>query len=115
MDAEVTIDGGQVGRRHLAHQRLVAQPVADEVGDGDHEDAVLLGHLREVGHAGHGAVVVHDLADDAGGFKAGQLGEIDGSFGLPGSLEHAAALRPQGEDVAGAQQILGPGGRIDGG
>ena len=58
-------------RRH-AHlggsldEELVAAPVLDELRDGDHPQLVVLAEARQVGHAGHRPVVVHDLADDAG-------------------------------------------------
>ena len=46
----------------------------------------------QVGHAGHRPVVVHDLADHAGGVEPGEAREIDGGLGLADSLEHAARL-----------------------
>ncbi len=61
----------------------------------------------QVGHAGHGAVVVHDLADDAGGAHAGEAGQVDGALGLAGADEDAAAAGPEGEDVARRDQIRG--------
>ena len=84
----------------------MAQAVADEVGDGDHEDAVLLGHLHEVGHAGHGAVVVHDLADDSARRQAGEAGQVDRRLGLAGPLEHAAGAALEREDMPGLHEVV---------
>ena len=70
--------------------------------------------MWQVRDARHAAVVSHDLADDAGGNESGEAGEIDGSFGLSGADEHAALARAEREDVAGASEISGPRGRIDG-
>ena len=63
---EVARAGGQVHGGHLPHQLLGAPAVADEVGHRDHLEAVALAVRHQVGHPGHGAVVVHDLADDPG-------------------------------------------------
>ena len=88
-------------------EALVSQAVADEVGDGDHPEAVVGAEVVELRDAGHGAVVVHDFADDAAGVEAGQAGEIDGGFGLAGADEHAAFAGAEREDVAGAGEIGG--------
>jgi len=90
-----------------------AEAVADQIGDGDHHQPVLVGHLDEVGDAGHGAVVVHDLADHPGRLQPGEGGEVDGRLGLSGALEHAPLAGAQREDVPRAEQVLRPGRRID--
>src|ERR1700755_3387907 len=46
------------------HQALAAAPVGDQVGDGDDEQAVLLGERDQARHARHLAVALGDLADD---------------------------------------------------
>src|SRR3712207_9346016 len=48
----------------------ISPPVGDQVGDGAELQAVVLGEGDQVRHAGHGAVVVHDLADHARGVEA---------------------------------------------
>ena len=50
--------------------------------------------------AGHFTVIAHDLADDGGGFQAGEVGEIDTAFGLSGADEHATLAGAEGVDVA---------------
>ena len=69
---------------------------------------------REVGHARHRAVGVHDLADHARGRAAGEAGEVDGGLGLARALQHAARARAQREDVAGLDEVARPHGGIDG-
>ena len=54
-----------------------AAAVVDQVGDRDHLEAVPLAEGHEVGHARHRAVLVHDLADDAGRVRPGEPREID--------------------------------------
>ena len=47
------------------------------------------------------------------GREPGQPRQIDGAFGLPRALQHAALLRLQGENMAGPRQIAGLRLRID--
>ena len=71
-------------------------------------DAAVAGAVAdEVLDARHRPVVVHDLADHAGGVQAGEAGQVDGGLGVAGPLEHAPLPVAQGEDVAGADEILG--------
>ncbi len=85
----------------------------DEVGDGDHLDAVPLAVDDEVGHAGHRAVVVHDLAHDPGGIQACEPSEVDSRFGLAGPLQDAAGLRAQREDVSRLHEVVWHRARVD--
>ena len=68
----------------------------------------------QVGHAGHGAVVVHDLADDGRRVQAGETREVDAGLGLPGALQHAAGARHEREHVPRLHEVVGPGLRVDG-
>ena len=70
--------------------------------------------LGEFGHACHGAVLVHDFADDAGGRQPGDAGEIDRGLGVAGAHEHAARPRAQRKHVPGAREISRLRRRIDG-
>src|SRR5581483_297345 len=54
-----------------------------------------------------------DLAQDAGGVQPREPCEVDGGLGVAGALEHAAFARLEGEDVAGAGEVLGTGGGVD--
>ncbi len=121
VDQRAEADGGELAERgrqdrlgHALDQPLGALAVGDQVGHGDHLQLVALAVLDEVGHARHGPVVLHDLADDAGGDEPGQAREVDGRLGLAGALEHAAALGLEREDVAGLDEVVGPGARVDG-
>ena len=69
----------------------------------------------EVPDPGHGAVLVHHLADHPGGVEAGQPGQVHRRLGLAGALEHAAGDRAQREHVPGPGQVLGARLGIDGG
>ena len=69
---------------------------------------------EQIGQPRHGAVVVHDFADDAGRIESGKAREIDGSLGVAGADQHAAILGDQREDVAGRHDVAVILGRIDG-
>ncbi len=104
--------------RDAPDEPLGLEAVLDEVGDREDGEPVLLGEALEVGHPRHRAVVVHDLADDAGRVHARQAREVDGALGLAGAHEHAAAARPEGEDVARRHEVrgarVGADGDLDG-
>ena len=95
--AELAVAGLDAGLAGADDVALVAQAVADELGDGEDLEAVLAAEGDEVGNAGHRAVVAHDFADDAGGIEAGHAGQVDGGLGLAGADQHAAAAGAQRE------------------
>ena len=104
---------------HELDQLLVLTPVADERGDGDEQKAMGGAELDEIGDAGHGAVVVHDLAQHTARCEPGHAGEVDGRLGVTGPLEHATLGVAPREDVTGPGEISGAGvgsdERLDGG
>ena len=120
VDERAEADRGELAERrgqdrlgNALDQALGALAVGDQVGDRDHLQVVALAVADEVGHARHRAVVVHDLADDARGDQPGQAREVDGRLGLPGALEHAAALGLEREDVAGLDEVVRRRARVD--
>src|SRR5687767_8585421 len=90
VEAELAESGRKVRRGDSLDEPLRLHPVADEVGDGDHHQAVLPAELRELGHARHRAVLVHDFAEDGGRVEAGDPREVDRRLRLPRSLQDAA-------------------------
>jgi hypothetical protein len=110
--AEVTELRGQRGLGDPPHQPLVGQPIGHDLGDGDEPEVVAAGELLQLGPPGHGAVVVHDLADHAGGRQPREPRQVHGGLGLAHAPEDAAGHRAEGEDVAGSAQVAGPGVRI---
>lgn len=87
----------------------MGEAVSDEISDGDDLEAVLEGEFAELRQAGHGAVGVHDFADDAAGTESGEAGEVDGGFGLTGADEDAAFAGAEGEHVPGTREVIGGG------
>ncbi len=94
---------------------VCAVPVADQAGDRNHQHSVLFAEFQELRHARHGAVFIHDFADDAAGFQAGQAREVDGGLGLPRPDENSAFPRAQGENVTGTGEIARAAVGTDGG
>src|SRR2546426_455245 len=102
---EIAEVGGQFVGRDPTDQLLRADPVLDQVLDRDHREAVLQGELLELGHPRHPAVLVEDLADDAGRVATREPREVHGRLGVAGAAQDAARHRPEGQDVAAA--VLG--------
>src|SRR6266446_1623748 len=111
--AEIAKARWQDSFRDTANVALMLHAVADEVRHREHFQIVFLAKFNKLRHAGHGAVFVHDFADDAGGAHSGDAREVHARFGLAGADKDAALARAKREDVAGAREILGPGFGID--
>src|SRR2546426_331172 len=105
---EIAEVGGQLVGRDPTDQLLRADPILDQVLDRDHREAVLQGELLERGPPRHPAVLVEDLADDAGRVATREPREVHGRLGVAGAAQDAARHRPEGQDVAGARQVFGP-------
>ena len=111
---ELAALGGNPGLGHQPDQLLVAAPVADQVGDGDDGQMVLLGEALQFGKTGHLRLVLgDDLAQDAGRREARGPAEVDRGLGVPRPLQHAPRPVAQGEDMTGPVQIAGPGRLVD--
>ena len=104
--AEIAEARGKQGLGDAADVAFMLHAVADEIRDGQHFQIVLRAELLELRHASHGAVFIHDFADDAARTEAGDAREVHARFGLAGANEHAAFFGAQGKDVAGASEIL---------
>src|SRR3990170_6830179 len=89
------------------YEPVLLEPVLDDVGDCDNEEAVFPGEGLEVLHPRHAAVLVHYLADDARGLQPREPREVYRALCLASAHQHPASARPQGEYVAGAHQIAG--------
>src|SRR6266850_2037759 len=113
--AEIAKARGQDGFRDAANVAFMLHAVADQVRNREHFQIVFLAKFNELRHAGHGAVFIHDFADDAGGAHAGNAGEVHARFGLASADEDAAFARTQRKYVAGTRKILRPGLGIDSG
>ena len=89
-------------------QLVASLPILDQVGDRDDLEAVLLGELPAARQPLHRAVVVDQLGQHADGLDAREPAQVDGRLGMPRADQHPAVARDQREDVAGADEVLGP-------
>ena len=108
------VDRVERGLQHPLDLPLGASAIGDQVGDGSDLDAVQLGEGDQVRQPGHGAVVLHDLADHAGGVEPGQPRDVDSGLGVAGADQNAPVLGHQREDVSGRDDVLDALGRVDG-
>lgn len=60
----------------------------NKIFDRDKMEAVAFCKHLQIRKAGHAAVIVCDLADDARGRKTGELSKIDSRFCMSGAREH---------------------------
>ena len=104
---ELPVRGGQVRRDDLLDELLVQPPVALQVTDRDHGHGVGVGELTQLVPPRHGAVVVDDLHEDPHGPVARQAHEVDGGLRVTAAREDPALACPQGEDVSGADEVVG--------
>jgi hypothetical protein len=91
-------------RRHQAFtdtldRGFMLGTVADEIGDGANLESMPVGELLQFRQARHGAVFIHNLANDARGFQSRHAREIHAGLGVSGARQHTAALRHQWKDM----------------
>ena len=68
---------------------------------------------HQIRHARHGAVIIHDLTNDAGGIEPRKTREIHRRFRVAGAHQRAAFPRHQRKDMAGRHDMLTPHFRIN--
>jgi hypothetical protein len=105
MRGEFAVGGDDRAFADLLDQRFALAAVFDQVGNGADLQPVFGGEQLQVRQAGHGAVVLHDLADHGGGRATGHGREVAAGLGVAGPHEHAAIHRLQREDVAGLNEV----------
>ena len=96
------------------HQPLVMHPVADDIGHGNDLQSVSGSEFTKVGKAGHGAVNIHDLANDSGRSHACDRRQIHRSFGLTGAFQRSSLSRSQGKNMARPEEVGRSRGPVDG-
>jgi hypothetical protein len=97
--------GGDVEFGDPLHQLVAVLPIGDQLGDRNLRELVPLGEGGDVRSAHHGAVVFHQLGQNAHRSKAGEPTKIDAGFGMAGAHQHAARARDQREHVARAHEV----------
>src|SRR5260370_37406915 len=82
---------------------IAIETIAREICDRDQQQIVLLAESDKVRQTSHGAVVIDDLADHAGGLQASETRQIDGRFCLAASLENATGPSAKWENGASSR------------
>lgn len=75
--------------------------IGHQIFNRDYRHIVLLSELDALRRAGHGAIVIGQLAQHACRFKASRGHEVDSGFSVAAAGQYAARLRTQREDVTG--------------
>src|SRR5512138_3059031 len=86
--------------------------VVNQLSDAHDLDAMGPAEDLEIRSASHSAVLIHDLADYAGGIEAREPRQIHRRLSLTGTLEDATLGRTQGEHVAWPRKVVRTRGRI---
>src|SRR5437588_2140887 len=77
-----------------------------QIGNGDHRQAMLVTEPNEVRDASHRAVVIQNLANNAGREQTCKSGEIDRRLGMTGTLKDATAARTKGKDMSRSREVF---------
>src|SRR5262245_55908180 len=67
---------------------------------------MLATELDQVRNASHGAIIVDDFADHAGGFEAGENGQINRSFSLAATFQYTAGSSAQREHMSWSREVF---------
>ena len=98
----------QRSRPDASHELLGAPPVADQVGDRDEQQPVLVTERLELWSPCHvGLALADDLAQHAGRRATGEHGEVDRRLGVARPLEHAAFAGLSGKMWPGRSRSSG--------
>jgi hypothetical protein len=106
-EVERAVIGGQFDALLELDELFAAAAMLDEIEDGAELELVLFLEFEEIGQARHGAVVLDDLAEDAGGIEACKTCEVDRGFGVAAALENAAGFGAKRKNVAGLDKVAG--------
>ena len=105
-DAGDAVPGGQVGFRDAGDQGFAHAPMGDELSDAEDLQVMFAGELLQLGHPRHGAVGVHDFADDAGRIGSRLVAQVNDRLGVAGAAQHAARIGAQREGVPRVDEVL---------
>ena len=109
VEVEIAKVGWHVDCLFVLHELLAFTAVSDEVLDGTHLEPMFLFEFHEIRQAGHGAIFLHDFANDSGGIEACQARQVNGSLGVARTAQDAASLRLKRENMAGLHEVGGLG------
>jgi len=71
--------------RGFDHQIVMPCAISDQIGNGADLEFMLGGKVHQLAQTGHGAIIIHDLADHAGGVQPRKAGNIHRRLGMAGA------------------------------
>lgn len=104
-DREVTMTGGQRSRGPTLDKSLILPAVADQVGNGNNQEPVLVRKRAALGCVHHGAVVIHHLAEGAGRMQSRKCREVHSCLGVAGTAQHTARHGAQRHNVSWSGEV----------
>ena len=102
---EGAVLGIQIVLFNALNGALIHGAIVDQIRNGANLEIVQLGESLQIFTAGHGAIVVHDLADHSGRLTPCQCRQITGRLGMACPAENAARIRHQRKDMTRLNQI----------
>ena len=96
---KIAVIGREVDRFLKLNKALGAAAILDDLGDGARFEVVLFLICSKVADPGHGAILMHYLAEDSGRWKTCHPRKINGGLGVAGPPKNTVICRLQREDV----------------
>ena len=78
--------------------------VRDKIRHSSPFEPVFFAEFIQLRHTRHGAVGIHDLADDTGRFESGKTGQIHSRLSVSGAAKDASRTGDQWERMSGGNQ-----------
>jgi hypothetical protein len=94
-------------------QAVLDAAIGDQLGDGPDLQRMALREGDEIRQPRHGAVFVHDLADDARRYESGHARDIDRRFGMARAHQDPAIARGKRKHMPRRHEILAAPRGID--
>jgi hypothetical protein len=109
---EIAVSGRDPTSGLPVHLTLLPRAMPHDIGDSYHQQTAFASKSLELGASRHCPVVVDDLSQHADWCKPGKPAQVDRTFGVTSTLEHAAGSCAQREDVPRPTQLVGKSARL---
>ena len=109
---EIAVVGGELDRFFTLDEAFGSAAVFDDLSDGTGLQTVFFLVVAQIADPSHGAVFVHDLAEDSSWAEPGHPGEIDRRFGVSRAPKDTIVCSLQRKDMPGLHERIRPGGLV---
>jgi len=103
---KIAVVGREINRFLKLNEALGATAILDDLGDSTCLQIVLFLIFSEVADPGHGAILMHYLAQDSSRWQTRHARKIDGRLSVASTPENTVICRLQREDVARLNESL---------